>query len=295
MAETDREKALDAALGQIEKQFGKGSIMRMGENLNMNIESIPTGALSPGPGARHRRTSPGPHRRGLRTRVIGEVDSRHARRRRGAAQRGHLRLHRRRARHGPGLRPRHRGQHRRPPDLPTRHGRAGARDRRHADPIGRARRARHRLGRRAHAPGGDRGRDGRHARRSAGSPHVPGPAQADRDAVQVAHHRHLHQPAAGKNRGDVRLLPLWRPRRPGRRHDREDRQDRQPAAARRGALLRPEGWGGRPQASRQLVRQRQDGSVPPDHRRQAGEERPRPTGVHLEPPHPYAGRVERGR
>jgi recombination protein RecA len=46
MAESDREKALDAALGQIEKQFGKGSVMRMGDNLNMNIESIPTGALS---------------------------------------------------------------------------------------------------------------------------------------------------------------------------------------------------------------------------------------------------------
>ncbi|HWD55473.1 MAG TPA: recombinase RecA [Acidimicrobiales bacterium] len=46
MAETERGKALDAALGQIEKQFGKGSVMRMGDNLNMNIESIPTGALS---------------------------------------------------------------------------------------------------------------------------------------------------------------------------------------------------------------------------------------------------------
>ena len=46
MAESDRDKALDAALGQIEKQFGKGSVMRMGDNLGMNIESIPTGALS---------------------------------------------------------------------------------------------------------------------------------------------------------------------------------------------------------------------------------------------------------
>jgi recombination protein RecA len=46
MATDDRAKALEAALGQIEKQFGKGSIMRMGENLHMNIESIPTGALS---------------------------------------------------------------------------------------------------------------------------------------------------------------------------------------------------------------------------------------------------------
>jgi recombination protein RecA len=46
MAEAEREKALDAALGQIEKQFGKGSVMRMGDNLNMNIESVGTGALS---------------------------------------------------------------------------------------------------------------------------------------------------------------------------------------------------------------------------------------------------------
>jgi recombination protein RecA len=45
MAE-ERAKALDAALGQIEKQFGKGSVMRMGDNMSMNIESIPTGALS---------------------------------------------------------------------------------------------------------------------------------------------------------------------------------------------------------------------------------------------------------
>jgi len=46
MAAEDRDKALTMALGQIEKQFGKGSVMRMGENLDMGIESIPTGALS---------------------------------------------------------------------------------------------------------------------------------------------------------------------------------------------------------------------------------------------------------
>jgi len=34
------------ALGQIEKQFGKGAIMRMGENAHMQVEAIPTGALS---------------------------------------------------------------------------------------------------------------------------------------------------------------------------------------------------------------------------------------------------------
>src|SRR5580700_4190036 len=42
----EHEKALDTALGQIEKQFGKGAIMRMGENLHLQIESIPTGALA---------------------------------------------------------------------------------------------------------------------------------------------------------------------------------------------------------------------------------------------------------
>ena len=42
----DKGKALDMALGQIEKQFGKGSIMRMGDKVSMGIESIPTGALS---------------------------------------------------------------------------------------------------------------------------------------------------------------------------------------------------------------------------------------------------------
>ena len=42
----EREKALEMALGQIEKQFGKGSIMRMGENTHMTIEAISTGALA---------------------------------------------------------------------------------------------------------------------------------------------------------------------------------------------------------------------------------------------------------
>jgi recombination protein RecA len=42
----ERDKALDMALGQIEKQFGKGAIMRMGEESKIKIASIPTGALS---------------------------------------------------------------------------------------------------------------------------------------------------------------------------------------------------------------------------------------------------------
>jgi recombination protein RecA len=42
----DRDKSLDMALGQIEKQFGKGAIMRLGERGNVGIEAIPTGALA---------------------------------------------------------------------------------------------------------------------------------------------------------------------------------------------------------------------------------------------------------
>ncbi len=42
----DREKALDMALAQIDKQFGKGSIMRMGEKGTMAIETVQTGALA---------------------------------------------------------------------------------------------------------------------------------------------------------------------------------------------------------------------------------------------------------
>ncbi len=42
----NKQKALAAALGQIEKQFGKGSIMRLGEDRSMNVETISTGSLS---------------------------------------------------------------------------------------------------------------------------------------------------------------------------------------------------------------------------------------------------------
>lgn len=41
----EKKKALEMALGQIEKQFGKGAIMKLGENTQMNIETISTGAL----------------------------------------------------------------------------------------------------------------------------------------------------------------------------------------------------------------------------------------------------------
>lgn len=47
MVKEDKLKALDGALAQIEKQFGKGSIMKLGDSTaNMNVETVPTGALS---------------------------------------------------------------------------------------------------------------------------------------------------------------------------------------------------------------------------------------------------------
>ena len=43
---TEKRKALEVAMGQIEKQFGKGSVMKLGEFKAMEVEAIPTGALS---------------------------------------------------------------------------------------------------------------------------------------------------------------------------------------------------------------------------------------------------------
>ena len=42
----DKAKALDTALAQIEKQFGKGTVMKLGENTSFNVEAISTGSLS---------------------------------------------------------------------------------------------------------------------------------------------------------------------------------------------------------------------------------------------------------
>jgi len=42
----EKKKALEMALGQIEKQFGKGAVMRLGETSHLNVEAISTGALS---------------------------------------------------------------------------------------------------------------------------------------------------------------------------------------------------------------------------------------------------------
>ena len=47
MADNDRNRAIELAMGQIEKQFGKGSIMRLGEDAVLpDVQTISTGALS---------------------------------------------------------------------------------------------------------------------------------------------------------------------------------------------------------------------------------------------------------
>src|SRR5213595_277243 len=45
-ANQDREKALEAALAQIDKQFGKGSVMRLGDEVRAPVEVIPTGSIA---------------------------------------------------------------------------------------------------------------------------------------------------------------------------------------------------------------------------------------------------------
>ena len=55
----DRQKAMDEALSQVEKQFGKGAIMRLGENHVVDVR-----ALSPGSGAARGGAADHRHRRG---------------------------------------------------------------------------------------------------------------------------------------------------------------------------------------------------------------------------------------
>ena len=42
----DKKSALDTALAQIEKQFGKGAVMKLGQNVTMQVDAISTGSIS---------------------------------------------------------------------------------------------------------------------------------------------------------------------------------------------------------------------------------------------------------
>ena len=47
MAKEEKLKALEAAISKLEKDYGKGAVMKLGESgANMNVETIPTGSLS---------------------------------------------------------------------------------------------------------------------------------------------------------------------------------------------------------------------------------------------------------
>ena len=170
---TDRErlKAIEMAVGQIEKQFGKGSIMRLGQRGPIQpIPAISTGsisldhALGVGGVPRGRVVEIfGPESSGKTTLAL-QVDRR--RRRRPAAWppswTPSTRSTRIRAEAG--------RRSRQPARVAARQRRAGARDCRGAGALGRRGRRGRRLGRRARAPGGDRRRDGRRPGGPAGPP-----------------------------------------------------------------------------------------------------------------------------
>jgi hypothetical protein len=232
----NKSKALAAALAQIEKQFGKGSIMRwatarwtatsrsvstgsLGLDIALGIGGLPRGRVVEiyGPESSGKTT--------LTLQVIAEmqklggtaafIDAEHALDPQYAAEA--------------------RRERRRPADLPARHRRAGPRDRRHAGALGRHRRGGDRLGRGADAEGRDRGRDGRPAARPAGPPDEPGAAQAHRQHQAHQHPGHLHQPDPHEDRRHVRqpgdhhrrqraeVLRLGAPRHPPHRQHQEGR------------------------------------------------------------------------
>ena len=101
-----RDAALQGALTQIERQFGKGTVMRMGdEGAQVKVNAIPTGALS-----LDLALGIGGVPRGRIVEVFGPESSGKTtldlpRPRRGPEARRRVRVHRRRARDGPALRP----------------------------------------------------------------------------------------------------------------------------------------------------------------------------------------------
>ena len=145
----NKKRALSAALSQIEKQFGKGSVMRMGDQIVEAAEVIGTGslmldiALGIGGLPKGRVVEIyGPESSGKTTLTLQTIAAVPEGRR-------HRRLHRCRARARPDLRRQAGRQRRRPAGLAARHRRAGAGNRRHAGALQRGRHGGDRLGRRA--------------------------------------------------------------------------------------------------------------------------------------------------
>ena len=101
---TDRQKALEAALAQIDRAFGKGSAMKLGSREKMEIETISTGSLGLDIALGRRRLAARPGDRDLRAGKLGQDDACAARHRRGAEGRRHRGIRRRRACARSGLR-----------------------------------------------------------------------------------------------------------------------------------------------------------------------------------------------
>ncbi len=201
----DKQKALEAALAQIDKNFGKGSIMRLGrQRPHHGRGGHLDGLARPRHRARHRRPAARARDRDLRARILRQDHAGPAGRG-GSPEKGrHLRVRRCRARARPRLCQEARRQGRGSADLPARRRRAGARDRRHAGALGRRRRAGGGFGCSPHPQGRARGRDGRHAARHAGAPDEQGAQEAHRLDLQVEVHGDLHQPDPHEDRHHVR-------------------------------------------------------------------------------------------
>ena len=92
------QKALNNALSQIEKTFGTGAIMKLGENTQMEVEGISTGALSLDLALGGKGLPRGRHGRAIRAGIEREDDDCTARRGPGAVERRRGGVHRCRAR-----------------------------------------------------------------------------------------------------------------------------------------------------------------------------------------------------
>ena len=205
----DREKMLDVTLQQIEKQFGKGAVMKLGEHpMGAGITVDPHRIAGARHRARRRRHPTRSDHRGLRPRGLGQDHGLPAHHRGGAGQGRHRGVHRRRARARSHLRPRARRQHRRAAGLASR---TPASRRSRSPTCSCGRRALDivvdRLGGRARSSGRDRGRDGRHARRPAGAPDVPGHAEAGGDPVAVRHDRRSSSTSSGRRSASCSAHP----------------------------------------------------------------------------------------
>ena len=206
----DREQALDVALGQIERNFGKGAVMRMSDQAQVSVGAISTGSLSLdlalGIGGLPRGRIVeifGPESSGKTTLVYHVIAE--------AQRRG-------------GICAFIDAEHAMDPTYAKRigvnidellvsqpdTGEQALEITELLDPLGRALGRRDRLGRRADAEGRDRGRDGRLPRRPAGAADVAGAAQARRHAQPHRDDLHLHEPAAREDRRDVRHRPRRR-------------------------------------------------------------------------------------